>query len=327
MLRIGLIGAGNMGSKHARILRTMHEEGKCKFTACCDLVKNRAESALGDIEGKKYTNFEEMLEKESLDGIIIATPTAEHMKMSLRAIEKGINVLVEKPVTIEIEGSRKIYEESKKAGVIVEAGMVEVFNSVVTNLVEMVRKRKLTLNTAIFNRFGFKTQKNDSKDMDVIHDLMIHDIAVALELLEYPELTLIGARALNLNEKSGFHDSASAFLTDGKSNILFNASRSSEIKVRSFSMDFKELYVQGNYMDQKLNIFSSSKFEFTEAANNLWYNMAFDHTLARYSNNPLYDEDLDFISAIESSREPKIGSDKWLLIMEVIDEIESQLFQ
>lgn len=327
MLCIGLVGVGNMGSKHAKVLRMMHEEKKCEFVASCDLIEERASKAVHGINGRKYQNFDNMLKNEYLDGLVIATPTSEHSKMALSAIKKGINVLIEKPVSLRLEDSIKIYEEAKKHDVKVGAGLTEVFNSVVKNLIEMVKKRSLSLNIAIFNRFGFKNSKNDLKDMDVIYDLMIHDIAVIFELLEYPEMSVIGARTLQMNKKSGFYDAATAFLTDGKSNIILNSSRTSEMKVRNFYMDFDELYLQGDYMDQKLNIFSSSKFEFSEALNNLWYNMAFKHYTARYTNNPLYDEDSDFIESIEKGNQPKIGPNKWIKIMRMVDEIENHLFQ
>lgn len=327
MLHIGLIGAGNMGSKHARILRSLHEEKVCNFAACCDLIQDRAKEAVFAVKGRVYEDFKSMLENERLDGIIIATPTSTHYKIALFAIKKGINVLIEKPISVEFEESKKIYDYAKKNNVIVGAGMTEVFNSIVANLKKMIKKRNLALNTVIFNRFGFRSIKNDLKDMDVIYDLMIHDLAVLFELLDYPSLQVIGARALQLNSKSGFHDAATAFLTDGSSNIILNASRSSKTKVRKFHMDFDKLYLEGDYMDQKIDIFSSSKFEFSEASNNLWYNMAFNHSKARYANNPLYDEDLDFINAIKGNHQPKIGPEQWILIMGAIREIESHLSQ
>ncbi len=327
MLNVGLIGAGNMGSKHAKILSSLHEEKICNFVACCDLILDKAEKAVFTVKGKAYKDFKSMLKNETLDGIIIATPTSTHYEIALFAIKKGINVLIEKPVSVEFEESKKIYDFTKKNNIIVGAGMTEVFNSIVVNLKKMIKKRDLALNTAIFNRFGFRSAKNDLKDMDVIYDLMIHDLAVLFELFDYPSLQVIGARPLQLNSKSGFHDAATAFLINESSNIILSASRSSKMKVRKFHMDFDKLYLEGDYMDQKIDIFSSSKFEFSEASNNLWYNTAFNHSTARYANNPLYDEDLDFINAIKRNHQPKIGPEQWILIMEAIQEIESHLFQ
>lgn len=327
MVRVALVGVGVMGSKHAKILKMMAEEGKCEFVACCDPIKKKVEKIAKETNTKGYQDVERMLSEERLDALIIATPTSQHSKVALSAIRKGINVLIEKPISLCYEESLEVYEESKKYGTMVGAGMTEVFNSAVENLKWMIEKRNLTLNTAIFNRLGFKNPRNDFTDTDVVYDLMIHDVSVILEVLGYPTMRVIGARSLRLNKKSGFHDAATALLTDGKSNIVLNASRVSEMKVRNFYMDFNELYLQGDYMDQKLNIFSSSTFEFSEASTNLWYNMAFNHTTTRYANNPLYDEDLDFISAIKNSRQPKVGPDQWISIMKIMNEIESHLSQ
>lgn len=104
-VKLAVIGVGTMGSSHARdIAASQHTQ----LVAVCDLISDRAESIAQKYTCASYTNFLEMLENTELDGVIIATPHAAHMPISISCLRRGIHVLSEKPLAVHVLDGEKM---------------------------------------------------------------------------------------------------------------------------------------------------------------------------------------------------------------------------
>lgn len=116
-LRIGLIGIGGMGSHH---LFTSHAENpRVQIVALCDLIEERCTNAIKrlGIDGiSVYTDFREMIDKEDLDAVDIATPNNFHSIIAVYAMEHGLHVFCEKPDAVSVEEAQKMKEASEKYG-------------------------------------------------------------------------------------------------------------------------------------------------------------------------------------------------------------------
>ena len=113
-IRVGVIGCGRISVMHFVSIASI--EG-LELVACCDIVKARAEEAALEYGIKAYTSYEEMLECEKLDAVHLCLPHYLHSKVAIYAFEKGVHVLTEKPMDIDMESAVRAVERAKELGV------------------------------------------------------------------------------------------------------------------------------------------------------------------------------------------------------------------
>ncbi len=111
-VKVGLVGLGNIGTKHAGYLSEMES---VDFAAVCDIIKDKADLFREKYGANAYYDYREMLEKEKLDAVIIAVPHYDHTPISVDAFEKGINVLCEKPLAVHVNDAEKSVSAFKAA--------------------------------------------------------------------------------------------------------------------------------------------------------------------------------------------------------------------
>lgn len=112
IVKLGVIGVGGMGSLHVRDIAGMPN---VQLAAVCDIQPERASRIGEQYSVKAYTDYQEMLEKAELDGVVIATPHYDHTPISIAALEKGIHVLVEKPIAVHVNDARKMLKAYRAA--------------------------------------------------------------------------------------------------------------------------------------------------------------------------------------------------------------------
>ena len=113
-LRVGVIGCGRISVMHLVSIVSLEET---ELVACCDIDREKAESAAKEYGGRAYTSYEEMLECEELDAVHICLPHHLHCKVAVAAFEKGIHVLTEKPMDIDLESAENAVKRAKECGV------------------------------------------------------------------------------------------------------------------------------------------------------------------------------------------------------------------
>lgn len=114
MIRIGVIGAGIMGSLHAEAYQ---QNPNAELIAVCDFIREKAEKAAEKFEaGAFYTDYRKMIEKEELDAVAVATPDFAHTDPVITALEAGLDVIVEKPLATEREDADRIVKAVEKSG-------------------------------------------------------------------------------------------------------------------------------------------------------------------------------------------------------------------
>ncbi|RLF88563.1 gfo/Idh/MocA family oxidoreductase, partial [Thermococci archaeon] len=181
MLRVGVVGVGNMGRHHARIYSELSKEGKVEFVGVADANLERAKEVASQFKTKAFGDYEELVER--VDAVSIAVPTSLHRQVALEFIEHGANVLVEKPIAESIESAQEIIRAAKKNDVILMIGHVERFNPAVLKLKEILDENLIgKVVTLTAKRVG--PLPPQIKDVGVIIDLAVHDIDVMSFLLE-----------------------------------------------------------------------------------------------------------------------------------------------
>ena len=241
-VRVGIIGVGYLGTQHARILSYL-EEAELKGVADIDFKKA---VEIGNRHGVAYfQNYEEMIGE--IDAAIVATPTSKHHSISLNLLRNGKSVLVEKPITETVEQGEELVREAKSSGLVLQVGHLERFNPAVEAVETMIREPRFIE----VQRLGSFSAR--SLDIDVVLDLMIHDLDIIMALIK-DEVGII--RATGIHVLSDKIDIANARLEfKGGCVATLTASRVHQGKVRKLRIFEPTVYYSIDYIDQEVVVF------------------------------------------------------------------------
>lgn len=164
-IKLAVIGAGHQGRNHLRSLQGLPGFA---LAAVVDRQPDRADAAAKEFGGLPATEYSEVI--SSVDAAVIAIPTSLHFEVAKAFIDKGKHVLIEKPVTQSIDQAERLQELAASHGVIVHVGFPERFNPAV----EEARARIVRPMFIETHRLGMFSPR--SLDVDVVFDLMIHDL-------------------------------------------------------------------------------------------------------------------------------------------------------
>src|SRR5438067_8103621 len=167
-LRMGVIGVGTMGSNHARVLAGI---SGVQLVGVADPARAQRELVTGALGCPAVESVEALLDL-GLDAVTIAAPTHLHRDIALVCIERGIHVLVEKPIASSVEEGREIIAAARRAGVTLMAGHVERFNPAVQAIKNAIRGENI-LSIAITRVGPFPPRMSN---VGVVIDLAVHDI-------------------------------------------------------------------------------------------------------------------------------------------------------
>ncbi len=243
-LKAAVIGVGHLGKEHARIYASLPD---VELVALCDLDPSKAEKA--QALGTKFaTDFRELL--GSIDIASIATPTSSHFQIAREILNAGIHVLIEKPITNQLEDADELIEIAKRRNLSLQVGHLERYNAGFRR-VEQIAKNIRFLE---IHRLGPFTPR--IADCGVVLDLMIHDIDIVLQLVK-SEIASIDAIGINVltpyediaNVRIKFKNNAIADLT--ASRLTPDAQR----KIRIFQED---AYISLDYVAQTAQIFKKA---------------------------------------------------------------------
>ena len=187
VLRVAVIGAGKMGTHHAR---TYSQIEGCQLVAVVDKDLSRAQEVSSKYGGRAIQQAREVW--DNIDAVTVAVPTAYHEEVALPLIERGIPVLVEKPLAQDTATARRLLDAVSEHNVLLQVGHSERFNPVVQAMLRMNVQPRF-IETHRVSPFTFR-----SADIGVVLDMMIHDIDIVLHLVkqrEY-EIQAVGVNVL-----------------------------------------------------------------------------------------------------------------------------------
>jgi predicted dehydrogenase len=167
-LRVGVIGVGVMGSNHARVLAEMPG---VRLSGVCDPDRKQAAFVGTTLGCPAVGTVEELLDR-GVDAVSIAAPTHLHRSIALSCIERGVHVLVEKPIASSVAEGKDIINAARRVGVTLMIGHVERFNPAVQAIAEAIRNEDI-LSIAITRVGPFPPRMSN---VGVVIDLAVHDI-------------------------------------------------------------------------------------------------------------------------------------------------------
>ena len=235
-LRTGVVGTGSLGFHHARILRDL---SRVRMEGFFELRPERAEEVARELGVQARESLESLLDR--VDAVVVAVPTVEHEAVATAALERGIHVLVEKPMAPDLAAADRILEAAEETGAVVQIGHVERFNPAIL-AAESFLERPLFIESHRIAPFVPR-----STDVAVVLDLMIHDVDLVQSLVGEPirEIAAAGLPVLTSNV-----DIANARLTfQGGAVANLTASRVSVERMRKLRIFQKSGYLSLNLAD------------------------------------------------------------------------------
>lgn len=253
-MRIGVIGAGAMGRNHLRVVDAIPE---LQLTCASDTDPGNLDAACEPFAGigiKKYTDHRDMTEQ--VDGVMVSTPTIHHYDIAKFFLERKKHVLLEKPITNTLEEADHLIQLAKENGVTLAVGHLERFNPAVEYIQPLVKK-PLFIEVQRLGSFSPR-----SLDVDVIMDLMIHDLDIILQW-DTTGIQQINASGVEIVSKK--IDIANVRL-QFNSNMVANitASRVSQKKTRKLRIFQKNHYISLDYKKRRVKAFSLSGGDIVE---------------------------------------------------------------
>src|SRR5438128_1243956 len=239
MLRTAVIGVGHLGRQHTRIHSDLVAEGLIEFVFVCDIDQRAASEIASEKKVEWTTDWRQLIGR--VDAVSLAVPTVSHCEIACGLLAAGIHVLVEKPISRTLEEADRMIAIARDGGAILQVGHAERFNPALVALRPHVR------NPVYFeiHRVGQFTAR--SLDIDVVLDLMIHDLDIVQWLVgEEVEVTSLHAVGIPiLTERVDAANARLEFATGAVANIT--ASRVGTERIRKMRFFQPRDYIAVDY--------------------------------------------------------------------------------
>jgi len=283
-IRVGVVGTGALGKHHARVYASLPD---ALLTGVVDTYPGRGEEVAKSLGTKAYGTHTDLFDK--VDAVSIATPTTLHAEIGEQFLERGIHVLVEKPIAHTLADTDRLIQSAASNHCVLQVGHLERFNPAVRQLREIVKRPRF------FESHRMGSFSPRSLDIDVILDLMIHDLDIICLLVPSPVIQVHAVGIAILTDRIDIANARLHFEDGCVANVT--ASRVSMEKVRKLRLFQKHEYISLDYTRQDIAVFSLQQNPgggLPEIVN---------RKLTPEKKEPLYEELDSFLKAVRG-REP-----------------------
>ena len=295
-LNVVVIGTGSWGKNHARVFNELESSN---LTGVYDLDVFRAESLAKQYNTKFFSTLEEIFQSEEVDAVTIASPTSTHAEIALKAIENGKHVLIEKPMTSNMEEAERIIDAEKGSNLVVSVGFIERFNPIVSRSDTLIEKKELGNLVLISARRLGPYWPERLKDVDVIRDVSIHDIDIFRHLIAKDPISLY-ARGGKL--RHAYLDYAEILLDFGEGLTGFIESNYlTPHKLRKLMLTCEKGIVEADYISQEYLI---EDHEWVKQHKIPW-------------KEPLKAEMMSFVNSCLENKKPEVSSSDGLKALKI----------
>lgn len=305
-LRAAVVGAGNMGRHHVRILGGMED---VELVGVVDADVERAASFATPLRARALADVSELPE---VDIAVVAVPTPAHSKVAAALMARGVNVLIEKPMAATPAEARELADLAARAGVVLAVGHVERFNPAVRALVAMVEEPLLMQ----FERLSPYTPRISES---IVFDLMVHDLDLACLIAgDYPvRVETVGMRVF-----SDTLDIASAVLSFPNGAVAsLQASRATQDKVRRIAVSERERFLLADSLRQDVSIKRETSGTYEDDAVYRQASVIEIPYLDRRAE-PLALELANFVAAVRGTEPPAVDAEAGARIVELAHLVE-----
>ncbi|MEK7448954.1 MAG: Gfo/Idh/MocA family oxidoreductase [Planctomycetota bacterium] len=237
MLNVAVIGVGHLGRHHARIYKSLPG---VNLVGVVDINQSRGRPVAAEYQTNYYSDCQSLFSANKINAVSIATPTVSHYAVAKNFISRGIHTFIEKPITDNVSDAQKLVALAQPKKIILQVGHIERFNPAFIAIQPYVKNPRF-IECHRLAPFSFR-----SVDIDVVLDVMIHDLDIILSLVKSP---LHKIEATGVNILTGKKDIASVRLLF-KNGCVANvtASRVSDKSMRKLRIFSNDAYISVDYL-------------------------------------------------------------------------------
>jgi UDP-N-acetylglucosamine 3-dehydrogenase len=245
-MKVGVIGTGGMGKHHARVLSEL--EG-CELVGICDLKEDIAKQLARMYNTRAYTDYIGLLKREKPECVSLAVPTDSHAELAVDLLSRGLHVLVEKPIALNMKQARGMVDAAEKSGSKLMVGHIERFNPAVQKLRTILKKEDLVSISSM--RVGPHPPPKITSG--VILDMGIHEIDL-IRHITGEEIRTVYAKTDNVLTRR-HEDHAHVFLTTDNKSASVLTNWITPRKIRQTYLTLKDRFIYLNYMSQSISVY------------------------------------------------------------------------
>ena len=310
-IRVAVIGVGALGKHHARILAAMPE---AELVGIVDINEARTREIGGLVNAAPFANASDVLGR--VDAVTVAVPTESHLSVAMPFLQRGIGVLVEKPLARNAAEAQQMIDAAAASGAVFGVGHTERYNPAVAAV------RPLLDHPRFIEVHRLGTFPHRSLDIDVVFDLMIHDLDVVLSIVPSEVVAVEAVGVAVLTARPDIANARLKFASGCIANIT--ASRISKDRVRKIRIFQRDAYLSVDYAAQEVErwrlVTGSGAMPAIDGGK-----------LEIAQEEPLMRELADFVAAVRDTRAPGVTGADGLrainLAQRVTDEIDKSLDQ
>ena len=315
-IKIAVIGSGSMGKNHLRVFKKLPN---VDVIGCYDKKINRSQI---DKDLFFFKSIQDVI-KNRPDAVNICTPASSHEEICEVFLKNNIHCFVEKPFGTNIKKCKEIIKIAKKKRKILMVGHIERFNPAVTQLKKLIKHFKP--NIIEFKRLNSVSKR--IKDVDLISDLMIHDIDIMNFLLNKK---IVEIQSYKTGKTKLLDHVIVLFKFIDNTLCMLSASKITKKPVRTIHITSKNAFIELDYSDQTINIFHKTKSldnikeNLVDEFGNYNLEIAIEKPFIR-RDEPLFLELSHFIKCIQGQEKLLISPEEALRAIEIANEISMQL--
>jgi len=304
-LRVAAIGVGHLGRHHARILSSLPGAA---LVGVVDIKADRAAEIADACHTRPFTDFHDLLGR--VDAVTIAVPTQAHLDVASVFLDRGIPVLVEKPLARSVEEADRLIAMASARGTVLAVGHTERFNPAVAAASPFLQDPRFIE----VHRLG--TFPERSLDIDVVFDLMIHDLDIVLSIVRAPVASI---EAVGVPVLTGRVDIANARLRFENGCIAnVTASRISRDRVRKIRFFQPDAYLSIDYAAQEVEMYRLVRGAEVRPGIE-------GGKLDVPREEPLVRELTDFLAAVREGRQPLVTGEDGRRALELAQRITERM--
>ena len=322
-IRVAVVGVGEFGRNHVRVWR---ETEGAALVGVLDTNAERAQKVAAEFGTRVLRDFD-ALSSDGVEAVSLAVPTAEHARIGSRLLAAGIDVLVEKPIAASLDEADALIAVAQRSKSILQVGHLERFNPAV------VAVRKIVSRPMFFeiHRLGIFSPR--SLDIDVVYDVMIHDLDILLSLVNSPVIDLKAVGIPVISEKVDIAHARVEFESGTVANLT--ASRVSTERVRKMrffqaheyvSLDFTRQDVLRVRVDSRSDANDSAAASAGSSANDALPKIDFEKVPVA-PEEPLRAELRSFLESVRTRKQPLVDGAAGRRALELADRVMAGILE
>ena len=305
-LRIAVIGVGYLGRFHALIYSRMPD---VELVGVVDLDSDRARAVAAEAGCVAFTSAAEL--PEQVDAVSIVAPTRVHLEVAAPFLRRGVHVMLEKPIAATREEAEEIVRLAGQSGAILQIGHLERFNAGIMALAQRISAPRYLE----AQRMGGFTER--ATDVDVVSDLMIHDIDIILSLMGSPIRQVAAVGTPVLTEHIDIASARLELANGAVANVV--ASRVSDKKTRRIRVFQPSGYLSLDFVEQTIDIAYPVKVQGADRPKIVRERISVEPV------KPLDRELEAFVQCVRTSRPPLVDGQVGLEALKVALEVQSSI--